>query len=145
MKEMEKKRRNRIKPWIGIMAVLGIWFFVCELGVFSEYVLPSPVKVGQTFLKMAFTGEIFTDIYVSFFRVIKGFVIAFVIAFFLGSFRIFVPAAEPFYDAVMQFFRNVPPLSMIPLLILWCGIGETTKTAIIVLASFFIESLCISI
>ena len=37
----------------------------------------------------------------------------------------------------MEFFRNVPPLSMIPLLILWCGIGETTKTIIIVLASFF--------
>ena len=38
---------------------------------------------------------------------------------------------------VFQSFRNVPPLSMIPLLILWCGIGETTKTVIIVLASFF--------
>ena len=38
---------------------------------------------------------------------------------------------------LVQFFRNVPPLSMIPLLILWCGIGETTKVVIIVLASFF--------
>ena len=52
-------------------------------------------------------------------------------------FRTLLPAAEKYYDAIVQFFRNVPPLSLIPLLILWCGIGETTKTVIIVLASFF--------
>ena len=52
-------------------------------------------------------------------------------------FRALLPAAEKYYNAIVQFFRNVPPLSLIPLLILWCGIGETTKTVIIVLASFF--------
>ena len=48
-----------------------------------------------------------------------------------------VPASGVFFEYLLQFFRNVPPISMIPLLILWCGIGETTKTVIIVLASFF--------
>ena len=52
-------------------------------------------------------------------------------------FRALFPGSSVYYEYIVQFFRNVPPLSMIPLLILWCGIGETTKTVIIVLASFF--------
>ena len=79
----------------------------------------------------------FIDIAISFERVFKGFLLAFALAFALGVFRVLVPAAEKYYDVILHFFRNVPPLSMIPLLILWCGIGELTKTVIIVLASFF--------
>ena len=67
----------------------------------------------------------------------KGFSIAFVLAFLLGMVRSLLPASGRYYEFIVQFFRNVPPLSMIPLLILWRGIGEMTKTVIIVLASFF--------
>lgn len=140
MKNTEEKRKkitDRMAPFIGIVLVLGIWFVVCRLEIFSAYVLPSPQKVFGTFLKMAASGELFVDIFISFGRVLKGFLIAFVLAFVLGMFRYFVPKAEKYYGHIIEFFRNVPPLSMIPLLILWCGIGETTKTAIIVLASFF--------
>ena len=83
------------------------------------------------------SGEIFVDVAISFGRVLKGFFIAFVLAFTMGTYRILRPGIEKYYEYILQFFRNVPPLSMIPLLILWCGIGETTKTVIIVLASFF--------
>ena len=67
----------------------------------------------------------------------EGIAIAFLFAFVLGMFRALFPGGSVYYEYIVQFFRNVPPLSMIPLLILWCGIGETTKTVIIVLASFF--------
>ena len=52
-------------------------------------------------------------------------------------FSVLVQESRKYYEYLVEFFKNVPPLSMIPLLILWCGIGETTKTVIIVLASFF--------
>ena len=51
--------------------------------------------------------------------------------------RAVIPVSGAYFEYLVQFFRNGPPLSMIPLLILWCGIGETTKVVIIVLASFF--------
>ena len=114
-----------------------IWFVVNRLGIFSNYVLPAPEKVFQTFWKMVQSGELFVDIVISFGRVLKGFLIAFVLAFALGTFRVLFPSAQGYYDTIVQFFRNVPPLSMIPLLILWCGIGETTKIVIIILAAFF--------
>lgn len=134
---MKQITRNKMKPIIGIAILLAVWFAVTKLKVFNAYVLPSPEKVLDSFLKMIQSGEIFTDIAISFTRVIKGFFIAFLLAFAIGTFRILVPNSEPYYERILEFFRNVPPLSMIPLLILWCGIGEATKTVIIVLASFF--------
>ena len=124
-------------PVLGIAVLLVLWYGVCRAGIFSAYVLPPPAKVLNSFFKMLQTGELWRDVWISFLRVMKGFSIAFVLAFLLGMIRALLPSAGGYYEYVVQFFRNVPPLSMIPLLILWCGIGETTKTVIIVLASFF--------
>lgn len=134
---MKRMSLNKMKPIIGIAILFAVWFAVTKLELFNAYVLPSPEKVLESFIMMLESGEIFTDIAISFVRVIKGFFIAFALAFVMGTFRILVPNSEPYYEHILQFFRNVPPLSMMPLLILWCGIGETTKTVIIVLASFF--------
>lgn len=139
-KQTEKKEKTILScfaPFLGILLVLAVWSVICELQLFSTYVLPTPQKVYSSFLKMLQSGELFEDVFISFRRVFKGFFIAFVLAFVLGMFRILLPASEKYYEAMVQFFRNVPPLSLIPLLILWFGIGETTKTVIIVLASFF--------
>lgn len=140
MKETKKFTDNWQKyfgPALGIGAVFLIWYLVCRMEMVSAYVLPSPARVWTSFLKMVKTGELWRDISISFLRVMKGFAIAFLFAFVLGMFRALFPGGSVYYEYIVQFFRNVPPLSMIPLLILWCGIGETTKTVIIVLASFF--------
>ena len=76
-----KKEKNGFRGWIGVLIVLIVWFAVCKAGIFSSYVLPSPVKVWNTFWKMLLSGEIFKDIAVSFVRVLKGFFIAFGLAF----------------------------------------------------------------
>ena len=132
-----KNSKIKIRSFIGIASVLVIWFIVCEFGLVNAYVLPSPGKVWNTFWKMLVTGEIFVDVGISMIRVLKGFFIAFGLAFFLGTLEAFLPNSKKYFEYMIEFFRNVPPLSMIPLLILWCGIGETTKVVIIILASFF--------
>lgn len=130
-------RKRWLYAVVGVGALLLAWHAVCAAGWVNAYVLPSPEKVWRTFVKMAANGEILADVGVSLGRVFKGFAIAFALAFLLAALRIFLPGCEPYYEYIVQFFRNVPPIAMIPLLILWCGIGETTKTVIIVLASFF--------
>lgn len=143
VKNMKIKNKNlkkvlfKMAPFIGIISLFLAWFIVCKLEIFSTYVLPTPEKVFSSFWKMLISGEIFEDIIISFIRVLKGFSIAFVLAFILGMFRFLVPTSEKYYEYIIQFFRNVPPISLIPLLILWCGIGELTKTIIIILAAFF--------
>ena len=134
---MKHRMKRAAAPLAGIGAVVLVWYMVSRLGLLSAYVLPPPSKVWSSFIKMLVTGELWKDIYISYVRVMKWFSIAFVLAFLLGMVRSLLPASGRYYEFIVQFFRNVPPLSMIPLLILWCGIGEMTKTVIIVLASFF--------
>jgi sulfonate transport system permease protein len=81
--------------------------------------------------------EAFEDIYISYLRVLQGFFIATLLAFLLAMVRVTLPKYNDYYESIAQFLKNVPPLSLIPLLILWLGIGETTKISIIVLTSFF--------
>ena len=130
-------RKTWLPPLIGVGVVLLIWHLACAAEVVNAYVLPSPAKVWKTFLTLAASGELLADVGVSLGRVLKGFSIAFALAFLLAALRILAPGSGPYFEFIVQFFRNVPPIAMIPLLILWCGIGETTKTVIIVLASFF--------
>lgn len=129
--------KQALPPILGIAVLLLIWYVICRMELFSAYVLPPPGKVLDSFRNMWSSGEIFEDVYISMARVLKGFAIAFGLAFVLGMLRAVFPGSGPYFEYLVQFFRNVPPLSMIPLLILWCGIGEVTKTVIIVLASFF--------
>lgn len=137
MKQKAQKRKAAFAPLIGILLVMGGWFLLCRLGHISPYILPPPEKVWNSFCKMLASGELLRDVGISFARVLQGFFIAFFLAFWLGMFRFLVPASEKYYDSIVQFLRNVPPLSLIPLLILWCGIGELTKIIIIILTSFF--------
>ena len=124
-------------PVATVIALLAAWQAVSSAGVFNSYVLPSPAQVAEAFWSMLESGKFARDAGISLLRVLKGFGIACGLALVLGSLRSLVPGSSRFFEHFVQFLRNVPPLSLTPLLILWCGIGETTKTVIIVLASFF--------
>ena len=126
-----------IKTSISVLIILLIWTIITKLELVSSYVLPSPLKVLNSFFKMVQSGEIFEDIYISYLRVLQGFFIATLCAFVLAMVRVTLPKYNDYYESIVQFLKNVPPLSLIPLLILWLGIGETTKISIIVLTSFF--------
>lgn len=135
---MKSKRTiEYILPYMGWILLLVIWETVSVSGFVNSYVLPSPEKVWSTFLKMVRTGELYKDIAISFRRVMKAYIIAFGLAFSLGAIRYAFPRYSLCFEKTIQFMRNVPPIAMIPLLILWCGIGELTKSVIILLASFF--------
>lgn len=80
-----KKTFSALAPFLGIGIAFAAWFIICRLEIFSTYVLPTPEKVFDSFLKMLASGEIFEDVVISFSRVFKGFFIAFGLAFVLGD------------------------------------------------------------
>lgn len=141
---MIKKIHQFLKPWYVIILLFILWWVVSVLEIWNTYLLPTPWKVGATFLKMMQKGEIFEAILVSFKRVLTGFFISFALAFFMGMLSAYLPGHAAYLKHVSNFLRNVPPLSMISLLILWFGLGETSKLIIIVLASFFPMTMNIS-
>lgn len=131
------KERNLIKAIIVAAAFIAIWTLLSATGIFSSYVFPGPGKVWNAFIKMLSTGELLKNIYASLVRVFVGFGISFSIAFLFSIVTCLLPKFEPYYKPILEFLRHVPPMSLIPLLILWFGIGETSKNVVIVLTAFF--------
>jgi len=120
---------------IFLLLLLG-WALACQLHLWSSYILPPPQEVFATAIEMLKSGELVEAIYISFRRVFLGFGFAFILAFILGLIGVLLPGLRSYYAAFVDFIRHVPPLSLIPLLILWAGIGEAPKVLIILLATF---------
>ncbi len=117
-------------------AAMILWWTGSASGWWNSYILPSPAQVWDAFVDLWRSGELSKDTWASVRRVLVGFGWSFSLAFFLGALSARSKHGE-FYDHIVEFLRHVPPLSLIPLLILWFGIGERSKTVLIVLASFF--------
>lgn len=139
MEEKEKNGgiRRALKTALGILILLAAWQMAAGSGIWSAYVLPPPGKVARALAGMVESGVLLRHITVSSRRVLAGFSISFVLAMAGGILASQVSRAEEYYGGFLEFMRNVPPISLIALLILWFGIGETSKIIIIVLASFF--------
>jgi len=99
--------------------------------------LPSPGRVFQAgvdlFLELEFTTDILNSVY----RVMMGFIIAAIIGVPIGLIMGTFKVAEAFTEPVVGFVRYMPASAFIPLFILWLGIGDIEKIAIIFVGSFF--------
>lgn len=134
---MMKKFKNGAKGVPVFLLLLFLWWLACEMKVWSPYVLPAPQTVWHTMIKMLSGGELMHHIAVSMRRVFIGFGIAFFLAFGIALANAAFPKMAPWYSSLLNAARHIPPLSLVPLLILWFGIGETPKIIVIVLAAFF--------
>lgn len=132
-----KKIHRILKPYYIFALLLVLWCVAAKLEIWNAYLLPPPWKVARTFVTMLQRGEIFASILVSLRRVLIGLGTAFVLAFLAGLLAAYRPSQSEYLRIITNFMRNVPPLSLISLLILWFGIGELSKLIVIVLASFF--------
>lgn len=134
---MTRKLHNALKPYYIFFLLLALWFVAAWLEIWNAYLLPPPWKVAKTFVTMVQRGEITSSILVSLRRVLTGVAVSFTLAFFAGVLSAYRPAKSEYWRHLTNFMRNVPPISLISLLILWFGIGETSKLIVIVLASVF--------
>lgn len=130
----------------GARIALGVAFFVVfvaawSLATFGGYVqktfLADPLTMlrsGWTLLtQMGFIGDIGMTVW----RVVGGFVIAALLALPLGVLMGAYKPIEAFFEPFISFARYLPASAFIPLLILWAGIGEAQKLAVIFIGSFF--------
>lgn len=128
---------NFLKGLVLPTGIILAWIAVSQFKLFSFYILPPPEQVLATAGFLLNNGLLLKHLTISFYRVIAGFLLAFLLAFplavLLGSTR----QVAPFLNPLLEFVRHIPPLACIPLLILWFGIGEASKLAVIILAAFF--------
>jgi NitT/TauT family transport system permease protein len=116
---------------------LIIWSILTYGGFVDPLFLPSPGRVFQAgvdlFREFGFTTDILNSVY----RVMVGFIIAAIIGVPLGLLMGTFKVAEAFTEPVVGFIRYMPASAFIPLFILWLGIGDIEKIAIIFVGSFF--------
>ncbi len=137
-KQKEKKGIKIFFKQIFIFFILFcLWQFVTSRELVSPFLLPGPAQVFDTFIEVLQSGELASNIAVSLRRLFTGFGISCGITFFLVLLAVMLPALRLYFQGVLTVLRHTPPLSLIPLLILWLGIGEAPKITVIVLATLF--------
>jgi len=116
---------------------LVVWAILTYGGVIDPLFLPSPGRVFEAgydlFSELSFSTDILNSVY----RVMAGFLLAALIGVPLGLIMGTFKAAEAFTEPVVGFIRYMPASAFIPLFILWLGIGDVEKVAIIFVGSFF--------
>ena len=128
---------ERAAPWLIPALVLAGWQAANSAGLVSNRFMPAPLDVVAAGWQAAKTGELWTNLWVSFLRAAAGFLIGGGLGFVLGLANGLSRISERLTDTSVQMIRNVPHLSLIPLVILWFGIGEEAKLFLVALGVFF--------
>ena len=118
-----------------LIAATAVWWILSTVKVFPSYALPDPLAVWDSFaslLNHGYGGTTFAaDVSASLYRIAIGFLLAAVIGIPIGLAMGRVRWIFEVIDPFLEFFRPVPPLAYIPLLVVWFGIGESPKVILI--------------
>ncbi|MEU6573475.1 ABC transporter permease [Streptomyces sp. NPDC046805] len=134
-------RRTRVPRWLrraaGPLVLLVLWQILSGTGVLTSDVLASPSRIAQVGRDLVADGSLPSAMGTSLQRVAVGLLLGTLVgtglALVSGLFRI----GEDLVDAPVQMLRTVPFVGLIPLFIIWFGIGEAPKVAIITLGVTF--------
>ncbi len=128
---------QRLLSLIIPIGLLLAWWLTTTYGQIPAILLPSPEAVWTAFVELKQSGSLWTHIGMSAMRTLTGFALASVVGIGCGVWFALRPKAGWTAHLVVEALRLTPPLALIPVLILWLGIDEAPKVAIVFLSSFF--------
>ena len=114
-------------PWLFPIFLITLWQLAVQFGWLSTRILPAPTTVISAAIKLGQSGELATHFKISASRALTGFAIGGSIGFIFGLVNGLFRVSEKIFDTTLQMWRNIPNLALIPLVILWFGIGEEAK------------------
>lgn len=131
------RRGGDLAGFILPVVLLVLWEIVSVTGRVASYLLPPPTAVAATLWEMARDGSLWTNLLASTERWVAGVVLGGALGLALGAWVGLSRPAERAFDTSVQMLRTVPFLALTPLLIIWLGLGERPKVALVALAMFF--------
>lgn len=114
-----------------------LWQEACSAHLISATTMPSPGSVIESFWQLIVTNQLLPNLLVSLARVAAGLTCGVIVGAVMALLAALSRAGEEAIDPTLQMLRTLPHLALIPILILWFGIGETPKIIIIALGSMF--------
>jgi sulfonate transport system permease protein len=127
---------RRLRRVSGLLAVLVCWQLGASRGLLGS-TTPTPAQVLTEAVRLLGSGELLGNLAVSLVRVLKGLAIGLSIGLVFGLFAGLARLGEDIIDAPVQAVRMLPHLALVPLFIIWFGIGETSKVSLIAIGVIF--------
>jgi sulfonate transport system permease protein len=128
---------QQLKPWLVPVGLIILWQVLAQVGLITTRILPAPTQIVEAAIRLTLIGELITNVGISLWRAAVGFVIGSSIGLGLGLLNGVSRLAEDLLDSTLQMIRNIPHLALIPLVILWFGIGDEARIFLVVLGVFF--------
>ena len=119
------------------LTIILIWHFLSVNEIVRSNLLPPPSEVVNEILILTNDGELFSHILITLNRVFNGFILGGILASVLGVITGISPTLRNLFDPTIQALKAVPSLAWVPLFILWFGIFENSKVALISVGVFF--------
>ncbi|MFI6808337.1 ABC transporter permease [Streptomyces luteogriseus] len=129
-------KRLHVTRLVGPAAVLALWSAASAAGLLDPGAIPAPWTVLETGSRLWTAGTLPDDILTSLQRAATGFSIGLVVGILLALASGLTRTGEALIDGTVNLNRAIPTLGLIPLFILWLGIGETFKIAIIAIVVY---------
>ncbi|MGC2086727.1 MAG: ABC transporter permease, partial [Bradyrhizobium sp.] len=128
---------NRYAGWAALTIIVALWQLAGTLSLINPLFLPPPLAIGKALYQLAMSGALWQNLAASLLRIGVGWVLGtaggIVVGFAIGLWRIARSVGITFISALFP----IPKIAVLPLLILWLGIGEEPKIATIALGVFF--------
>jgi sulfonate transport system permease protein len=122
---------------IGPLAAIGVWQLTCSLGVFTSVEVASPIAVADAARELWAQDALQPNLLISLQRVAEGLALGVAVGVALAVTCGLLHVAEDLLDPVIQAARAVPILGLVPLAIIWFGVGEWPKVFLIALGCVF--------
>ncbi len=129
--------RTAILPWIIPVGLVVAWQLLVHRAPDGHAVIPAPSEIANAAVRLVRSGELAHHAWVSLQRALLGLLIGGGLGLLLGLVNGYWPLAERLLDTSVQMVRNVPHLALIPLVILWFGLGEGSKILLVALGVLF--------
>lgn len=134
-----RNQRGYLLSTASVCFMLLAWVVVTSFGWANELFLPGPKAIGEAFIKAATKGyqgsTLLEHVGISLWRILVAFAIACVIGIPLGILMGASKDAAAIFNPFIEFYRPLPPLGLYTLLVMWLGIGEESKLALLFLAA----------
>jgi ABC-type nitrate/sulfonate/bicarbonate transport system permease component len=124
----------RSRPWfaliVGLLTIVGVlslWELVSRVKLYNPHLFPPPSRIVAAFFQMLASGEWVSDLKYSLFRYATGFALGNLLGILLGILTGRVQILRDSLGPLMNFLRSTPSVALIPLAIVWFGIGEQEK------------------
>jgi NitT/TauT family transport system permease protein len=132
-----KKIPNWLLTSISIIAGIVVWFLLSKVSAIGV-IISSPIAVLKTLIVEVGSGRLLTNIWASLFRVIGGFSIGLIVAIPVAFLMAWYETIHSIIEPWIQFFRTIPPIALIPLIIVSQGVGESAKILVIFVSTFLV-------